>query len=346
MATSVLHTPSSPGQQGPLLDAEASPYSGHAQSNWDCTTEVNDTHNHNIPAANGMWMGDAPPTSYYDSTTAAFGTPLNVTAWSEYGTAPEGSNMPSPAGTLPSPSFEPDGLLWPMSPTNAAFTNPWTLRDQPLRSPLSEAPSYILAQRLPTDEDGIRTSQPVKPPASGYNSPATTSPSPSAFSQLQNNPKHNVNRPTSSSKRPATPAAGPEPTRLRTFKRYRSDTPPSTTNNTAPSTTNSSTTNTTTTTTTKTTLGGVLPADVDPRVACERIRRQAWERCNAQALEMAQRRTMLRGHEHGALEREMERLRVNLELMKQREREADRRRWEGGDDAGDGGGEMVRMTVE
>jgi len=61
----------------------------------------------------------------------------------------------------------------------------------------------------------------------------------------------------------------------------------------------------------------VLPANVDPRVASEQIRREAWERCKAEAFEMSQRRMMLMDHEHGALERETQRLQVNLSLMRE-----------------------------
>ena len=56
---------------------------------------------------------------------------------------------------------------------------------------------------------------------------------------------------------------------------------------------------------------------MDPRVASEQIRREVWGRCKAEALEMSQRRMMLQDHEHGALERETQRLQVNLGLMRE-----------------------------
>ncbi|KAK4098785.1 hypothetical protein N658DRAFT_509230 [Parathielavia hyrcaniae] len=368
MAT-LVHAPSSPEPQGSLFDAEASLHPAYAQNNWGYTIDVDDHDNHkshNLPAANGIWMGMAAPASYCDTTTA-FSAPLSVAAWSDHGTAPEGSAWDSPANPLP--SFGPDRPLWPVAPTNAAFTNPWCPRNQPIPSPLSEAPPYIVTQSPPTanDEDnGLNGERLRTEYSTSYShkssTTGTTTPSPSYISgsRPRDKPKSRANHspiPSSSAsnlKRPATPATttaagggGPEqdePTipRQRTPKRqHRSDTGtpgPSPAVSTASSMTTTTTTTTTTATTTatavsntsnsttattgKTTLGGVLPADVDPRIACERIRRQAWERSSAQALEMAQRRTMLRrGHEHGALEREMERLRVNLGLMKQRERE-------------------------
>ncbi|KAK4236320.1 hypothetical protein C8A03DRAFT_35797 [Achaetomium macrosporum] len=71
-------------------------------------------------------------------------------------------------------------------------------------------------------------------------------------------------------------------------------------------------------------LGGVLPANVDPRLAAEQIRRAAWERCRAETHEMSERRRMLLDHEDGALEREMQRLQVNLGRMREAARELER----------------------
>jgi hypothetical protein len=65
------------------------------------------------------------------------------------------------------------------------------------------------------------------------------------------------------------------------------------------------------------TLGGVLPPGVDPRVAAEQIKQEAWQRSKAEAIEMSQRRLMLLDHERGALERETQRLQVNIGSMRE-----------------------------
>ncbi|SPQ18497.1 a6cdd0a2-9155-49dc-80a9-4257a0f8baa2 [Thermothielavioides terrestris] len=124
----------------------------------------------------------------------------------------------------------------------------------------------------------------------------------------------------------AHPSAPPPPPPL--------PTPP--TPATTTTTTTTTTTIATTTTTTKTTLGGVLPANVDPRQAAEQIRREAWQRCRAEARAMSQRRMLLLGRERGALRRETQRLQANLDRMREAARRGGRGRSE---DEGGGEGE-------
>jgi hypothetical protein len=99
---------------------------------------------------------------------------------------------------------------------------------------------------------------------------------------------------------------------------------------TTPVTTPSSPSTTPITRGAKKALGGVLPANVDPHVACEEIRRAALGRSAAEAKEMEKRRRMLLNHENGALDRETEWMQVNLrrwrEMTMKRERRTKKRR--------------------
>jgi hypothetical protein len=60
---------------------------------------------------------------------------------------------------------------------------------------------------------------------------------------------------------------------------------------------------------------------MDPRVASEQIRREAWQRCRAETTELSQRRLLLLDHVQGAREREAQRLQVNMGLMREAVRE-------------------------
>ncbi|KAK0734533.1 hypothetical protein B0T26DRAFT_75117 [Lasiosphaeria miniovina] len=51
--------------------------------------------------------------------------------------------------------------------------------------------------------------------------------------------------------------------------------------------------------------------------SAEQIRKEAWRICKAEALEMSQRRIMLIEHERGALERETQKLQVNIGRMRE-----------------------------
>ncbi|KAK3393412.1 hypothetical protein B0H63DRAFT_458154 [Podospora didyma] len=64
-------------------------------------------------------------------------------------------------------------------------------------------------------------------------------------------------------------------------------------------------------------MSTILPANQDPRVASEEIRKEAWRICKAEALEMSQRRMLLIEHEKGLLEQETQKLQVNIEKMRE-----------------------------
>ncbi|KAK4044371.1 hypothetical protein C8A01DRAFT_31426 [Parachaetomium inaequale] len=296
MTAGMVQTPSSPDQEGSLLDAQGYLHRDYPQSSWDYTAAVD--HNPLAPP-NGMWQGGLP---CYDTPTA-FETPLNGAIWPHYGTATaDGAWDPQVDGP---PSFAAYGPAWPLSPADTLSNNPWSPTDQPLPSPLSEVPSYALTQS-PWGEDQATT-------RSGTNSPITIPTNSTLLTPvLKPKDKTKKNRDTNNlpPKRPAETTA--RPPRPRTLKRHKSDTP-----SISSILTDRTTGSTSTTASTTTTLGGVLPANVDPRVAAEQIRREAWERCKAEALEMSQRRMMLLDHEHGALERETQRLQVNLGRMRE-----------------------------
>lgn len=289
-------------------------------------------------------------TSYYDTPTVFDAPLLHGGVWPEHGAAAT-DNIWEPLIDGGSASAAPYGAVtaaWAASPLDAPANNPWSPTDQPFPSPLSEAPSFALSWS-PAAEDGLSTGR--ASPALGPKplNHLTTSRPASPLKPKDNlkptkKPTHPPKPLASGSKRPATP----KPPRPRTLKRHKSDTPSIASTGTDRGSTTSSLTSTTTT------LGGVLPANIDPRVAAEQIRREAWERCAAEAREMSQRRSMLLDHERGALERETQRLQVNLGLMREavkREREGWEEegergeragRWvEGGEGGDDGGGKGV-----
>ena len=220
--------------------------------------------------------------------------------------------------TYGSPAFEFGSYADTLQPTpsEANFSEcPWTPSTQPLPSPLSETPSYVLTSRSGSTESWLNDAQ----------TGPTTYSEPSHLTTHQPNPP-----PAPVEEAPAKPSKQKrkrdEPRTLSTTclaKKSHTPNPPGSSRLTTPLTSipASSISTPNTNIRSPTTLGGVLPANVDPRLASEQIKRQAWERCRAEAQEMSQRRLMLLDHEKGALEREVERLRVNLGLMRERERE-------------------------
>lgn len=248
---------------------------------------------------------EGPPLTSSSDTPAVFAAPLGQ-PYVDYGVAPVNGAWIAPVDATNAGY----GPVWPISPMNAVPHNPWPPTDgQPLPSPISEAPPYALTMS-PFGMDRLN-GYPNQCSQSGTNSPATTTNStlPTPLPQPGDNPT-TKKAPHPQPKRPAESA--PRPPRPRTLKRHRSDTP-SIASITSISTTGSASTVGSATTT----LGGVLPANVDPRVASEQICREVRERSKAEALEMRQRRMMLLDHEQGALERETQRLQVNLSLMRE-----------------------------
>lgn len=261
------------------------------------------------PPSNALWHGEPPLTSGGD-TPAVFAPPLDGTYLVDYGTGAVGGAWDSPVDASNTGPY--GAPMWPTSPTDTLSHNPWAPADQPFPSPVSEAPSYAFTLS-PYGTDPTNGYPNQSGSRSGTNSPATTTNTTLPTPLLQpgdNLPATTKNLPKNPNPPPKRPAEStPRPPRPRTLKRHRSDTP-SIASIASISTTGSGGSATTT-------LGGVLPANVDPRVASEQIRREAWERCKAEAFEMSQRRMMLMDHEHGALERETQRLQVNLSLMRE-----------------------------
>lgn len=266
------------------------------QNSWDYPAVVQ---HQPLSVQDGMWQGDINGMSLasaYDGQ-AAFD--------------------PSCPSIDVSMNFASYGQVWPIPelPVDATAHDSWSPAGQPLPSPLSEMPPYDWTQGTlgGSPVDGEQTS----PSGQAANISNTNSPAAPMISQPVTNTTPKPKESKKTSKRPAAAVAGASSTTAEPspysrpkhmLKRHKSDTP---------SIGSVSTTISAGSTSTTTTLGGVLPANVDPRVASEQIRREAWDRCKAEAAEMEQRRMMLLGHERGALERETQRLQVNLGLMRE-----------------------------
>ncbi|KAK4132802.1 hypothetical protein BT67DRAFT_435339 [Trichocladium antarcticum] len=217
-----------------------------------------------------------------------------------------------------SPDLGPYGPFEPMSPGNQFSNYPWSPNDQPLPSPLSETPSYALSRGnspnppVLSQPGQISESQPVDPPtAPAANPQPTAGLRPTANGKRKAEPSHprdpSTKRHTKPGSRAQRTAQGHHKRKSQTSSVSSSS---ATTNGPNGPTANGGGTG-------AWTLGGVLPANVDPRVAAEQIKREAWLRCRAGTVEMSQRRLLLRNHEHGALDRETQRLQVNLGLMRE-----------------------------
>ncbi len=251
---------------------------------------------------------------------SVFDTPVSGAAWPDYGAGAVNNAWDSSALSLA--TYDLYGQQWPMSPSRGTFSDSyWSPSDQPLPSPMSEVASFdFTPSPMPDDTSYFGLPSPAIAPSQQPaatrqhmpNSPATTTSSALSTPVLPAKDKgKQKSTGRASSKRTAEQTPVPiNSSRPRNLKRHRSDPPPSTpASASAPSSL--------TTTTSTTTLGGVLPANVDPRIAAERIRREAWERCRAEAQAMAQRRSLLRDHEQGALEREARKLQASLDRMRE-----------------------------
>ncbi|KXX75690.1 hypothetical protein MMYC01_208301 [Madurella mycetomatis] len=250
---------------------------------------------HGFPNHSGMWPGAA-PLMPYDSPTMFDNAP-NEMGWTDNGIFWDHS-------ATASPSLQSYPPVWPISPEGQLQHDAWSPSNQPLPSPLSEIPSPILT-RAASVENGLT---PVGSTISSPRGPTDMSHSGSPFDAMSILPapdsapkvKGRVSGKDSkaaSSKRSARPEPKPRP---RAHVRRKSESASASSAADRP-----------------TRLGGVLPPGIDPRTASEKIRREAWERCRAEVLEMSQRRLMLLDHERGALERETQKLQVNIGLMRE-----------------------------
>ncbi|AEO70678.1 uncharacterized protein THITE_114649 [Thermothielavioides terrestris NRRL 8126] len=339
-ATGVVQSAPSPTQEEAWLEAVKPAIRDYRQDDWGYSTGPNSTGHLAVEEPYGMWQetGTLPLTSSYD--VPMFDVNSDGTVWPAYGEL----------RTHRSQDFGSYAPAWPMSPSETLSTNPWSQTDQPLPSPLSEAPSLAFSAS-PLTEDGrngeqysspypsqLSASQPRSPSGTRASSTVDT---PVVDSKGKAKPKPKSKKSTRPSKNLAKkPTAEPTPrpdsvSRPQTLKRHWSDTsaaamtvamptahpsappPPPPPPPPTPPAARITTTIATTTTTIKTTLGGVLPANVDPREAAEQIQREAWQRCRAEARAMSQRRMLLLGRERGALRRESQRLQANLGRMRE-----------------------------
>ncbi|KAL2193721.1 hypothetical protein P885DRAFT_71928 [Corynascus similis CBS 632.67] len=311
------------------MDAQTSLHLDGSQNSWQYTAAVDQP----LSGSNGMWQSEmnVMPMAYYDTQTTLDAPSNDKSSW----------NLPIDS----SMNFSGYGQVWPIPefPTDTFTHNAWSPSGQPLPSPLSEAPPYIWAQSPAGDsplESERRNSTASQIARSSTNSPvATISNQPFTTPALK--PKdHQSSRKTTkrSAAAAAAGAASADPVfhsrPKHMLKRHKSDTPSIASIASISTSISVGSAASASTATTHTTLGGVLPANVDPRIASEQIKREAWGRCKAEAAEMEQRRMMLLDHERGALEREARRLQVNLGLM--REAAAVRRREEEQDQGNDG----------
>ncbi|KAK4249483.1 hypothetical protein C7999DRAFT_39461 [Corynascus novoguineensis] len=311
------------------MDAQTSLHLDGSQNSWQYTAAVDQP----LSGSNGMWQSEinVMPLAYYDTQTSLDAPSNDKPSW----------NLPID----PSMNFSGYAQVWPIPefPTDTITHNAWSPNGQPLPSPLSEAPPYIWAQSPAGDSplgSERRNSTASQIARSSTNSPvATISNQPFTTPALKPKDHQSGRKMTKrSAAAAAAGAASAEPAfhsrPKHMLKRHKSDTPSIASIASISTSISAGSAASASTATTHTTLGGVLPANVDPRVASEQIRREAWGRCKAEAAEMEQRRMMLLDHERGALEREARRLQVNLGLM--REAAAVRRREEEQDQGNDG----------
>ncbi|GAB1310722.1 hypothetical protein MFIFM68171_00932 [Madurella fahalii] len=271
-------------------------YQPYPQNGLEYIPWTNEPEHHALPNPGGMWPG-AGPLMPYDSPTL-FDNTSNEMGWTDNGA------LWDPSATA-SPSLEPYPPIWPISPGGPPSNDAWSPSNQPLPSPLSEIPSPILTGTASAENglasfgSAIPSSQrpaDMRRPSSSFDAGARL-PAPDHPSKVKGRGSGKDSR-AASSKKPARPEPKPRP---RGHARHKSDSASANPSGDRPGTR----------------LGGVLPHGIDPRAASERIRREAWERCRTEVMEMSQRRLMLLDHERGALERETQRLQANIGLMRE-----------------------------
>lgn len=250
---------------------------------------------HGFPNPGGMWPGVA-TLMPYDSPTM-FDSAPNEMGWTDNGIFWDHS-------ATASPSLQSYPPVWPISPEGQLPHDAWSPSNQPLPSPLSEIPSPILTRAASVENGFTPVDSAISSPQvlTGMSHPSSPFDTIAMSSAPNSAPKvkgrgGSKDSKAASSKRPTKPEPKPRP---RAHVRRKSE---STSANSAADR--------------PTRLGGVLPPGIDPRAASEKIRREAWERCRTEVLEMSQRRLMLLDHERGALERETQKLQANIGLMRE-----------------------------
>ncbi|KAK4224776.1 hypothetical protein QBC38DRAFT_484601 [Podospora fimiseda] len=233
-----------------------------------------------------MWMDNLAISTYYTTTDASamYQPTANDNLWSSYTPFPASSvDDPSPSTVASSPSMGMHGQGWPNTP------------EQPLPSPGSEIPPYSqYSFQYTAPSDGDFQAGVACPTTEFATQPrhTTLASQSSQSSSTSSKPKNKAKGKAPVSK-PAKKSDAPSP-KARVTKR-KSPSP----------------------TTTTTPHIGIFPPNVDPKKASQKLQREAWEKAKVEAMAMSQRRLMLLDHERGALERETQKLQVNLGLMRE-----------------------------
>ncbi|KAK3989889.1 hypothetical protein QBC44DRAFT_326275 [Cladorrhinum sp. PSN332] len=237
--------------------------------------------------SNNMWIDNLPMPTY--DTATMYHPATNDNLWPTYAQFPAGGiDGPSPSTVHSSPSIPSIGVHgqgWPQPP------------EQPLPSPTSEMAPYSQYpfQYSAPSEDDFQTGgvYPTTDFATQPSRPAQAPPS------------------TNTSSKPKNKGKGKAPT-LKSTKKSDASSPK------ARGTKRKSPSPATSTSGAKTTPHiGIFPPNVDPKKASQKMQREAWEKAKNEAVVMSQRRLMLLDHERGALERETQKLQVNIGLMRE-----------------------------
>ncbi|KAK4456988.1 hypothetical protein QBC42DRAFT_301549 [Cladorrhinum samala] len=270
------------------------PQNAYPIGSWDGAINRNSLGGH-VPDATGgydssAWMEPAPMTGY-DAATALYAPALDDAAWSTYGSLPttNGYDGPSPSTVASSPSLGVQGQGWSHAANDTAG---W---DQTHPSPTCEVPFYANHPFHHTAPSEGGFSSGTLHPTVEFGAEQSPPPAPSS-TKPASKPKNK-----GKGKAPVIkPAKKSEATLKARGTKRKSPTPPRGSLKAK-----------------ATPHIGIFPPNVDPKKASEKMQREAWEKAKTEALAMSQRRLMLLDHERGALDRETQKLQVNIGLMRE-----------------------------
>ncbi|KAK3335829.1 hypothetical protein B0T19DRAFT_471016 [Cercophora scortea] len=253
------------------------------------------------------WRGGVPSSGHGNAAVLDQGA--DDTAWLPYGQMPTTTN-------------DYFGMPSHITPVGAASVFPetaWDANDQPLFSPYSEVPPSILGntvKRSGSVEDGFGGSLdgtsldaiPLWNDMSGPTSPSAPEPSAKSKGKSKSKPK-------SKSASTSTKTASKADSRSRAGASVISN-HSSSSSTKGQSSTNKRKSNQSSDQAPPPSPAAELVSQIH-RVASEKIGREAWRICKAEAREMAQRRGQLLEHESGALERETRQLQLNVNMLRE-----------------------------
>ncbi|KAK3694394.1 hypothetical protein B0T22DRAFT_477146 [Podospora appendiculata] len=250
------------------------------------------------------WRGGVPPSGHGNATV--LNQAADDTAWLAYGQMPAATDyfgMPSQISSA--------GAVFPETA--------WDAHDQPLFSPYSEVPPSIInntVKRSSSVEDGFGgsldgTSFDAIPRWNDMSGPASPNAAPETSAKSKGKSK-------------SKPKSKPISTKTASKTDSRSRTGASAAGSGSGSG-SGSTKGQSGTHKRKSSQASELPPAPPAaelvsqiyRVASEKIGREAWRICKAEAREMAQRRGQLLEHESGALERETQQLQLNVSMLRE-----------------------------